>query len=325
MEILPWAIFSVAFVAALSFLLLKIFSPHRNYPPGPKPWPIIGNFDLIGPLPHHSLHQLSRKYGPIMQIYFGSVPVVVASSSEAAKLFLKTYDHVFATRPQTAAGRLTGNDHASVIWAPSGPFLRQWRKILQSDLFSLKRIDASEYIRAEEVRALMMRIYASSPKPVGIRRQLYYFTLSIMSRIVLGKKYFSENSGDSLIQLEEFQEMIQEFILLNGVFYMGDWIPWLGYFLDCSQDYVKRMKVVNQKFNRYFDYVFEDHCKSKNKEEDFEGRNIVDFLLELVDDPSLEVKLTHDKLKTFAQVINDNICKLRLKFDSALILKVNLT
>ncbi|XP_015889028.2 trimethyltridecatetraene synthase [Ziziphus jujuba] len=302
MEVPPWAIFSLACLAALPFLF-KIFSRHRNHPPGPKPWPVIGNFHLLGPLPHHSLHKLSQKYGPIMQLSFGSVPVVVASSSEAAKLFLKTYDHVFANRPQTAAGRLTGNNHASVIWAPYGPSLRQWRKILQSELFSLKRIEAYEYIRMEEVRALMLRIYASFGKPVPLRRQLSCFTLSIMSRVVLGKKYFSDSKDvKSIIQLEEFQEMIEEFILLNGVFYIGDWIPWLGNFLD-FQGYVKRMKVVNEKFNRYFDYVFEDHMSKKEaeKERDFEGRNIVDFLLELLDDPSLEVKLTYDKLKTFAQ------------------------
>ncbi|EXB38965.1 hypothetical protein L484_027401 [Morus notabilis] len=38
-----------------------------------------------------------------MQLKFGSVPVVVASYAEMAKLFLKTHDQIFASRPQLAA------------------------------------------------------------------------------------------------------------------------------------------------------------------------------------------------------------------------------
>lgn len=49
--------------------------------------------------------------------------------------------------------------------------------------------------------------------------------------------------------------------------------------------------------------MFEDH-KTNTKTDNYEPRNIVDFLLEMIDDPSPEVKLTFDKLKTFAQVIH---------------------
>ncbi|VAI32448.1 unnamed protein product [Triticum turgidum subsp. durum] len=62
-----------------------------NLPPGPKPWPIIGNLNLIGTLPHRSIHALSKQYGPLMQLQFGSFPVVVGSSVEMAKFFLKDY------------------------------------------------------------------------------------------------------------------------------------------------------------------------------------------------------------------------------------------
>ncbi|KAH7547074.1 hypothetical protein FEM48_Zijuj01G0268600 [Ziziphus jujuba var. spinosa] len=65
-----------------------------NLPPGPKSRPTIGNLNLnlMGPLHHRSIHALSHKYGPIMQLRFGSFAVVVDSSVEMAKAFLKTYD-----------------------------------------------------------------------------------------------------------------------------------------------------------------------------------------------------------------------------------------
>ena len=82
----------MASLAALAFLskLLPFKSHLLKFPPGPKPWPIIGNLNLIGSHPPQSLHKLAQKYGPIMQLKFGSFPVVVASSAEMAKEFLVT-------------------------------------------------------------------------------------------------------------------------------------------------------------------------------------------------------------------------------------------
>ncbi|KAK4383517.1 cytochrome [Sesamum angolense] len=74
-----------------------------NLPPGPKPWPIIGNLNLVGSIPHQSLHFLSQKYGELMQLKFGTLPVVVASSPEMPKQFLRVHDTTFASRPALSA------------------------------------------------------------------------------------------------------------------------------------------------------------------------------------------------------------------------------
>lgn len=52
----------------------------RQAPPGPRPWPVIGNLNLLGALPHRSIHELSARYGPLMSLRFGSFPIVVGSS-----------------------------------------------------------------------------------------------------------------------------------------------------------------------------------------------------------------------------------------------------
>ncbi|CAB4288138.1 unnamed protein product [Prunus armeniaca] len=123
MEAISYVILTLALVATLA-LVSKIFFPQSQklkFPPGPKPWPVIGNLNLIGPLPHQSLHKLSQIYGPIMQLKFGSYPVVIASSAEMAKQFLRTHDHIFASRPQTAAGKYTTYNYSNLTWAPHGP------------------------------------------------------------------------------------------------------------------------------------------------------------------------------------------------------------
>lgn len=310
MEVPSWEIITLVCLASLALLSKTLFqqrSPPLKLPPGPKPWPIIGNLNLISALPHQSLHKLSQKYGPLMQLKFGSFPVVVASSPEMAKQFLKTHDNIFASRPPSAAGKYTTYNNKNITWAPYGPYWRQGRKIYLSELFSSKRLESYEYIRVEERLAFFSRLYVLSGKPIMLKDQLSRVTLSIISRIVLGKKYFSESAKSagetSIVTLEEFQEMLDELFLLNGVLNIGDWIPWLK-FLDL-QGYQKRMKALKKKFDRFHDYVFDEHKAKATKEDDkdLKGEDMVDLLLRLADDPDLEVKLTYDSVKGFTQVI----------------------
>ncbi|KAL6330974.1 hypothetical protein AAG906_009402 [Vitis piasezkii] len=302
MEAPSWVVLALAWLASVA-LLSKVFSfrpPHKqNLPPGPTPWPIIGNLNLIGHLPHRSLHKLSQKYGQIMELRFGSFPVVVASSSEMAKQFLKTNDHLFASRPHTAAGKYITYNYSNITWAPYGPYWRQGRKIFLTELFSSKKLASYEYIRVEERQAFISRLYALSGKPVMLKEHLSRVTLSVISRIVLGEKYFSEfESGRSMMTVEECQKMLGELFLLNGVLNIGDWIPWIA-FLDL-QGYVKRMKALRDKFDRFYDHVLEKH-RARREAEDFVAKDMVDMLLRLADDPDVEVKLTTDGIKGFTQ------------------------
>ncbi|KAE8667147.1 hypothetical protein F3Y22_tig00112443pilonHSYRG00126 [Hibiscus syriacus] len=108
---------------ALVLLALRLRRGRKlNLPPGPKPWSIIGNLNLIGSLPHRSIYALSLKYGPIMQLKFGSFPVVIASSVEMATTVLKTNDAIFTDRPKIAAGKYTTYNYSNITWAPYGPY-----------------------------------------------------------------------------------------------------------------------------------------------------------------------------------------------------------
>ncbi|KAI5320072.1 PREDICTED: cytochrome [Prunus dulcis] len=295
-------VLTLACLATLAFLSKIIFSQSHKpkAPPGPKPWPILGNLNLMGPLPHQCLHKLSQTYGPLMQLKFGSYPVVIASSAEMAKQFLKTHDHVFASRPQTAAGKYLTYNYRNITWAPFGPYWRQGRKIFMSELFSSKRLESFEYIRVEEIRAFTSRFYALSGKPVMLKEHISRLTLSTVSRIVLGKEYFSESQFvTSTMTLREFQDMLDELVCLSGVLNIGDWIPWLKCF--DLQGYVKQMKALKKKFDLFHDYILDEHKARKKEETNFVPKDMVDLLLQLVDDPDLEVKLNRDSVKGFTQ------------------------
>lgn len=299
-----WLLLALAWLVAFAFL--SKVSTHKRpnklkYPPGPKPWPVIGNLNLLGSIPHQSLHSLAQKYGEIMQLKFGSYQVIVASSPEMAKAFLKTHDSVFASRPALAAGKYTSYNYSDVTWAPYGPYWRQARKIYLTEIFSPKRLDSFESIRVEERRSFISCIFDLSGKPVTLRDHLFRLNLLTMSKMVIGNKYFAQfhQSDASIVTFEEFQGMIDKWFFLGGVFNIGDWISWLDRF--DLQGYVKQMKELYKNFDRFHNYVLDDHQAIRKAERDFVPKDMVDILLQLAEDPNLEVKLTRDNIKGLIQ------------------------
>lgn len=296
-----WASYAAAWLATVALLLLSRYLRRRkaNLPPGPKPWPIIGNLNLIGSLPHRSIHELSQKYGPIMHLRFGSFPVVVGSSVEMAKAFLKTNDVTFANRPKIAAGKYTTYNYSDITWSPYGPYWRQARRMCLMELFSAKRLESYEYIRREEMNALLRGLHESSNKVVTLKDHLSTVSLNVISRMVLGKKYTDESEA-SIVSPEEFKKMLDELFLLSGVLNIGDSIPWID-FLDL-QGYIKRMKALSKKFDRFLEHVLDEHIAKRKDAKDEAAKDMVDLLLDLAEDPTLDVKLERHGVKAFTQV-----------------------
>jgi cytochrome P450 len=311
MELPQWTSFLGVVVATVLFLkaVLRRSSRKYNLPPGPKAWPIIGNLNLIGTLPHRSIHALSKQYGPLTQLQFGSFPVVVGSSVEMAKFFLKTHDVVFTDRPKTAAGKYTTYNYSDITWSPYGAYWRQARKMCVTELFSAKRLESYEYIRSEEVLALLRDVHrgaaaAGAGRALVLKDYLSTVSLNVITRMVMGKKYLEkevrDEAGSVITTPEEFKWMIDELFLLNGVLNIGDSIPWLDW-MDL-QGYIKRMKKLSKKFDRFLEHVVEEHSERCYRDgESFVATDMVDVLLQFASDPNLEVKLNREGVKAFTQ------------------------
>ncbi|KAL6838249.1 hypothetical protein ACP4OV_031921 [Aristida adscensionis] len=309
MELPPWASLLGAVLATALFLVTHLRrsgrSSKHNLPPGPRPWPVIGNLDLIGHLPHRSVHELSARYGPLMSLRFGSVPVVVGSSVDVARLILKTHDVSFIDRPKMASGRYTAYNFSDLVWSPYGAYWRQARKLWQTKIFSAKQLRSHEHVRHEELRAMLRGLLHGGAgdggrRAVVLKDHLLMQSLNVISRMALGKKYILEGSAAGLPTTpEEFRWMVDELFHLNGVLNVGDMIPWLDW-LDL-QGYVRRMKKLGKMFDRFLEHVVDEHQERRRREGDkFVAKDIVDLLLELADDPSLEVPIGRDGVKGFA-------------------------
>ena len=166
------------------------------------------------------------------------------------------------------------------------------------ELFSARRLDSYEYIRREEMKGLIKEIYKSCGEGIQLKDYLSTLSLNVISRMVLGKKY-TEESENGIVSPDEFKKMLDELFLLSGVLNIGDSIPWID-FLDL-QGYVKRMKALSKKFDRFLEHVLDEHNERRKGVEGYVGKDMVDVLLQLADDPNLEVKLERHGVKAFTQ------------------------
>ena len=180
-------------------------------PPGPYPWPIIGNLHMLGELPHRALKDLAYKYGPIMFLRLGSVPTVVVSSPEIAREFLKTHDLLFASRPELAVGKYVFYNFRDVAFAPYGDYWRQMRKICALQLFTTKRIESFQWVRDEEVSNMIRSIWQESEngaKSVNVSKALSSLTANIICRTLMGKRC-SMDESNKLASINGIPELIR--------------------------------------------------------------------------------------------------------------------
>ncbi|GJN31532.1 hypothetical protein PR202_gb19943 [Eleusine coracana subsp. coracana] len=91
-------------------------------------------------------------------------------------------------------------------------------------------------------------------------------------------------------------------------------IPWLGW-MD-PQGYVRRMKRLRKMFDRFFEHVLEEHQERRRRERETfvsTSTDMVDLLLELADDPDLEVPMHRDGIKGFILTLIHTVPNLRNK------------
>jgi len=189
-----------------------------------------------------------------------------------------------------------------MFWAPYGAYWRQARKLWHTELLSERQLKLHEHVRREEVKAMLRDLHAASSmgRAVAFRDHLLMLNLNVVSRMVMGKKYVAEGAS-SVTTPEEFRWMIVELFVLTGSLNIGDVIPWLNP-LDL-QGYIGRTKRLSRMMDRFLEHVLDEHIERRRREGDgFVAKDMVDLLLQLDEDPDMEVRIQRDGIKAFILV-----------------------
>ncbi|XP_021752778.1 cytochrome P450 71A6-like [Chenopodium quinoa] len=283
-------IFHPLFLPLMLFVILfynSLSSKHgkfgKNLPPSPPKLPILGNLHQLGVLPHRSLQSLSRRYGKVMLLYFGSKPALVVSSADAAEEVLKTNDSIFYNRPKLRNATRIFNNGKDVAFSHSGEYWRRMRGICVMQLLHTKKVQSFRAIREEEVAEMVEKLNRSGCSEVNFAEIVLSFTYDVICRTSFGRKC-SENHEGGI----NFKDRVDEAMKLLGTVFLGDFVPCLSW-IDRVKGLESRLEKVVADLDVILDKIVKEHqvhlstkknivVESENERND---RSFMDILLEV--------------------------------------------
>ncbi|XP_042039991.1 cytochrome P450 71AU50-like [Salvia splendens] len=286
---LTWFWLTVVAVLAGSLASLAM-RRKKKLPPGPKGIPILGNLHMLGENPHHDLQRIAKDHGPIMYMRFGFAPIIVVSSPEAAELFLKTHDLVFASRPPQQGFRYLSWGQRNLAFGAYGSYWQNMSKLCTVELLSTLKISSFRSMRREELGLFVESLNEASRLHVAVdlSAKVVSLTAEMSCRMMFGKKY-----NDKDIDERGFKGVVQEVMTLVAAPNLGDYFPFLGV-LDL-QGLTRKLKAIAKVFDVFFEKIIEDHVRSGGRPE--QAKDIVDTMMSIMQSGESEFQFDRRNIK----------------------------
>ncbi|KAG9455132.1 hypothetical protein H6P81_008036 [Aristolochia fimbriata] len=267
---------------------------NKRLPPGPVPWPIVGNLPelFFCQSPHNWILGLMRDMKTdIACIKLGNVHVVPVTSPAIAREFLKQWDSVFASRPLTMATEYTSFGYLSITLSPWGDQWKKMRRIVASKILSNETLGWLGEKRTDEANNLIRYIYnqCKSSKGTGadvdVRQVARQYCGNVIRRMMFDVRYFGNGSADGGPGVEEV-EHVEALLSAEYHFYafcMSDYFPCLRPF-DLN-GHEKTIKEVMKILNKYHDPLIEKRMEEwrNGTKSSSEPEDLLDVFISLKD------------------------------------------
>jgi cytochrome P450 len=279
-------------ITAVIFLLLDVWRRKAYYrlPPGPAGWPIVGNLLQLGNQPNESLFHLATKYGPLMTLSLGMKTTVVVSSSAMAKEVLKTHDHIFAGRIITQASKALSHYKNSMVFSQYGSHWRMLRRVSNTELFSVKRLEALRHLRRDQVNRMIHQIFqeAAKGKCVDIGHTAFQSSFNLLGNMIFGKDVFDPQFSRAS---QELKDTISKLMEIHASPNLADFFPCLQW-LDLQGLY-RNAGIYMKKIYDVIDKFMEDRLATRSGESSGKSYSEKDLLDVLLDMRSDEFSIPH--------------------------------
>ncbi|KAF4346847.1 hypothetical protein G4B88_015468 [Cannabis sativa] len=290
-------IFSIALLVIILLLFIikfKLLFNNNNkqmLPPGPTPWPILGNIpEFLQNRPSYRwLHHLMKELNTdIACIRLGKAThLITVTSPKIAREFLKKHDAVFASRPHTMVTTLLSNNYKAIVVSP---YDKQWKKMRRvvCDVLSHSKLTWLLEKRTQEADNLVRFVYNQANQigggVVNVRVAAQQYSVGVLRRMILGRRYFGrgrEDGGPGKEEEEHVEALLS--ILSHAYAYsVSDILPWLRWFdLDGHQTSVRKaMEVVNKYQGSLVKERIQEWRDSNNNKK---AEDLLDILISLKD------------------------------------------
>uniref|UniRef100_A0A8C6X6I4 Uncharacterized protein n=1 Tax=Naja naja TaxID=35670 RepID=A0A8C6X6I4_NAJNA len=203
---------------------LKILRMAGRFPPGPTPFPVIGNLCQTGfDFSYETFITLAKRHGNVFTLWLGQEPIIILNGFEAVKEGLTAHPEDMSGRPTGPFFDKIGN-RKGIIFA-SGDVWKQHRRIGAMGLkFLSRRTSGLEHQIQEETLHLIEVFDSTKGEPIEPSFHIILSVSNVICALLFGYKFSIDD--------ETFHQLIEsiKFILQVGTSPWGNLynvFPWI--------------------------------------------------------------------------------------------------
>ncbi|KAK7830647.1 hypothetical protein U0070_018372 [Myodes glareolus] len=278
-------------LAAVTFLLLADYLKRRrpkNFPPGPRCLPFVGNIlQLDMGQPHVTIQQFVKKYGNILSLNFGNVASVVITGLPLIKKVFTHMEQDILKRPvNLVQERISKNN--GVLFS-SGQTWKEQRRFALMTLrnFGLGKKSLEQRMQ-EEVSCLVEAIKEEKGQPFNPHFSINNAVSNIICSVTFGERFEYHDS-----RFQEMLRLLDEAICLEAsmMCQLYNIFPWIMKYLPGSHQTVFRNW---EKLKSFVSSMIDNHRRDWNPDE---PRDFIDaFLTEMTKYPEKTTSFNEENL-----------------------------
>ncbi|XP_078699160.1 steroid 17-alpha-hydroxylase/17,20 lyase-like isoform X1 [Branchiostoma floridae x Branchiostoma belcheri] len=238
---------STSLLVILVITWLKDCIRRWRMPPGPIPWPIIGNRSAFEGKFHLTFIELAKKYGDVFSLRRGMTDVVVLNSEAAVREALVEKSVEFAGRPHVQSLDIRTEDRRNMAFTDYGPAWKQHRKIVKSALREYTSGRTLETKAHEALEDIIGELASVEGQAVDLNDHIFKLVYNVVCPVAFGVRF--EQEDEDFQNLKKFSED-----LFKQDAPLGDIYPSLGFLPNRAKtDLQKLMDVLLGYFRRQVD------------------------------------------------------------------------
>ncbi|XP_066275065.1 steroid 17-alpha-hydroxylase/17,20 lyase-like isoform X2 [Branchiostoma lanceolatum] len=254
-------------------------------PPGPFPWPIIGNSSVFSGKFHLTFIDLAKTYGDVFSLKQGVTDVVVLNSVDAVREALVEKSVAFSGRPHSQSLDIRTEGRRNMAFTDYSPAWKQHRRLVKSALreyASDRKLETKSHEALQDTIGELVKVEGQA---VDLNEHIFKLVYNVVCPVVFGVRFE--------LQDEDFQIL---FKFSDDLFRqdapLGDIYPSLGFLPNKAKNDLQRLM---DPFLGYCKRQVDRHRKEFNPDN---LRDITDHMIkaqkEAVEEGALDINALTD-------------------------------